>query len=672
MKYISYILIVALAFPAVGCQDETATSKREHNDCLKVTAQMMESDWSTSTRASEAQHEDTVFQNDDIVITAQVEDIQKAFSREQQEQQEQQEQAQTRGTPLTSGGQLPSMRILMYHTGTELWEDAQDPTFDKIESKNTNGEWVIQPVVGWTESSVDYRTFFAVSPTPYADADDYGVTMPYLNDPLKLYYYVPVVAEKQPDLCWAKNIDQLNEVGSYKNLQNFTFKHALAAIGVASKGYQLAITDAKITGILTGGVFNLNDDSWTEVDTPEERVLKVIENYSNDKHDTPYTSKTATDGYLMVPPQELTDDVVLSLTYKGVDGLSEGGTISCKLNTLSAAWEAGKRVTYNVRLKTAPAVTTDALTIPTFIAGNTTSTPVPFYMASDDDLTFTWEADWLKIVRGVRKDDATGGYSSGWNTGTGGPWKDIYFFADTNNESTVSNRQATVTVTGKKSATRTFTVTQVLKELILTVNRDSYSVSYQSGTASQAITYTTNIDATVTVTTSNSVIQPTLRRTNAREGEIDITYTRNYIAREDREVTFTLTATVGVLKKTQTIKIKQASSKNWIVVDNSGKVLFAVTYKDGGYGNHNGSCSFLSRGEFMSLRNFCTNIIHRNCNMVSENRYWTSEKAPTGVFRYQKYYSYWIKNLVYNGFNLSQDANAWDVRNSYRCKTIVW
>ena len=364
----------------------------------------------------------------------------------------------TRGTPLTSASAISNIRINVYNTKTADWTTSATQTAE-IVATNTSGGYTTSPSYNWLTDASAKTTLFAYSPVPTSANGLTDIT------PNKITYTVPTTVANQPDLCTAPPAMDIVNADGTQQVRTFALSHRLTAVGFSMLAWNLKISKITVSGVYVTGTLTMNTSgtpTWATSGSTGSRDVGVTGSSYQHTINSSYADITSSNGYLMMIPQTLTDDATVTITYVSTATGSTGGTLTAKLKDLGVTWEAGDKITYYIRLKTAPAVTSGDLTIANDLAGYTTSSPLTFLMDSRDNLTFTWNADWLKIHRGNPKTgDTSGGAVSGWSTGAGGPWSNIYFFATSANTSITADRTATVIVTGTRSGSKTFNVKQV-------------------------------------------------------------------------------------------------------------------------------------------------------------------------------------------------------------------
>lgn len=446
----------------VACTAEQNEFGRGKDGCFQFSAKI-ESEISTprSTRSEGEQDtlshaatisfgSDTVFVEPDVYLTADV-DLQGKNT------------VSTRGVPMTSTAQIPSLKVHVFKTGASTWASGSNRVLEhELRVTNaTGGNFDYGSPVDFPTDGVN-RTFIAYCPL---EGGTSGIAK---SADTKLTYTVQADVTKHPDLCTSvlrDNTDIKQPVGGNEHVRDFTLQHELTAIGFALRGSGVSIKSATITGVYTTGSFDLGTKAWaTSGNTSASLAAGIVQQTYNVGINESWVNCTQPNGYLMMIPQTLTDAAKLTIVYQYNYGENKGKDLALTSNLkklTGGVWRASQRVTYNIRLKADPVVTANDQYIDCSVAGYTTQNPINVgSVATDDVLTFTWDASWLKVHQGSPKENnASGGAASGWSIATNKSLSNIYFFATNNNPSTMT-RTATVTVRGKKSLERTFKVTQ--------------------------------------------------------------------------------------------------------------------------------------------------------------------------------------------------------------------
>lgn len=257
-------------------------------------------------------------------------------------------EAFARGTPILVSDNISNICVYGYYTGDgsdSTWNDrsatATPSYFDGIKLTN-NGVgtsspfWAYEGLVFWPKSSEANVSFFAYSPVK---TDLNGITVTNTIGVPTLHYSVPTNTVDQPDLMIAvPKLDQNITTGSPVTLE---MKHALTCISFQGTGNNRVIESVTLSGISLEGDLSMDGTSisWSNLSTPDTTTIKAVLN--NDTiNSSMSTDLTASDGYLMLIPQEL----------------GSGAKITVKIQNDSAMvfdlsdyiWEAGQNITYEL------------------------------------------------------------------------------------------------------------------------------------------------------------------------------------------------------------------------------------------------------------------------------------------------------------------------------------
>lgn len=462
--YTAFVVAAALVM-TVSCQrnDDQPSEQAESKGRLGVSVvEVAESVTQTKGGAEKGTVTDTVWLNDSVYVDAVVSDI--VTNDESQ---------QTRATMINEGKEIKDLTLVMFNTQGSTWSasSTQESGKSPMTAVVTNGTFTISPSYPWLEGDLNYRTLIAIAPSLKP-----GLTLN--NGGRTLDITVQSDVKNQYDVCVSdisKNKNMQNTVGSNKNIQKFEMNHVMAAIGFEAMGYDLKVTKIKIRNIQNKASIDLtttnpswNIDPSSKVDfevTPEDKWLSV----NHIDVDNPWNNITPTDGYMMMLPQTLSDDVILDFTFEGRNG-QPGGTYSVQLNQITRSWTKSQRIIYRLRLKSRPAVLVNNFNLNSYQAGSYVYFSGFIFdnivSSKDDNLTFSWTASWLGLYRGtdlIINNPESNGYFPPFTTGVN-DWKNLKLFARNENSSFVASRSAQVTVTGTKSGTKTFTVTQPKNE----------------------------------------------------------------------------------------------------------------------------------------------------------------------------------------------------------------
>lgn len=249
----------------------------------------------------------------------------------------------TRGIPITteSDTAFKSIGIMGYYT-EELFENTINPTSSFFANtqilKNKDNKWAFNQVHFWPQKG--YISFFAYS--PYANLTN-GIVINnnQTNTPL-LNYTLPHNVVNQPDLMIAAP-----QYNLFKTEVDLQFSHALACISFDVSGENVPIEYIGVKGVYTTGTLPLT----IVAGAPKWESLSGL---SNDLYEVglikdPIASKPsenimATDGYLMMIPQQLDDNAAIVVKFTGMDPK----VIPFK-NTGTVEWKPGYKYNYSLK-----------------------------------------------------------------------------------------------------------------------------------------------------------------------------------------------------------------------------------------------------------------------------------------------------------------------------------
>ncbi len=276
----------------------------------------------------------------------------------------------TKGSPIDSVQMLSNIGV--FATITTLPYDkaaTYEPNFmvnQKVEQ--IDGKWVYSPVQKWSYESDSLISFFAYA--PFANTDN-GLSIIQESDKMPtIYYQVPQTNTLHPDLMVATPVyDRVKSQGAV----GLSFKHALAAISFSVKGdTSREITDVRISNVVPAATLSVDSlhIAWS---APANRTtqyydLGLLDDNLSLRDEDIATSITATDGYLMMIPQDITD-VEIEVTVK-----NETDLIYLNFEP-GSEWVAGAKYNYVINLDTETVSSYDiSQTSNCYIVDNTTIT----------------------------------------------------------------------------------------------------------------------------------------------------------------------------------------------------------------------------------------------------------------------------------------------------------
>ena len=257
-------------------------------------------------------------------------------------------EALTRGTPIELSNNIPNISVYGYYTGdgnNNTWEkqgaNAVPDFFDGITITNSGvgteqPSWNYSDHIFWPSSSDANVSFFAYSP---ALSDNNGITVINKTGTPTLHYSTPVITVNQPDLMIAVPQYDLNYRSDSPIL--FSMKHALTCLSFQGAGDNKVVKSISLSGISLEGDLNIDgsDVNWSNLSPPEETTIEV--GLDNDSLKLSMsTDLTASDGYLMLIPQTLTENAKLTVKIENEEDLV--------YNMSNQIWKAGERVNFSL------------------------------------------------------------------------------------------------------------------------------------------------------------------------------------------------------------------------------------------------------------------------------------------------------------------------------------
>ncbi|MFI3286005.1 MAG: fimbrillin family protein [Rikenellaceae bacterium] len=289
----------------------------------------------------------------------------------------------TKGTPIDSVEMLSNIGV--FATLTQgLYADAEISEPNLMRNKlveHVGDKWVYKSPQEWTTEPNELISFFAYAPF----ASDYnGITIVEESDKMPtIRYQVPQENTLQPDLMVAKPAyNRVKDQGAV----GLTFRHALAAISFSVKGdASRKITAVTLSNIVAAATLSL-DSSDIDWGAPAKRSdqsynLGIKEGSTAPGFGGVSSSITASNGYLMMIPQDITD---VTIEVKVEDEVE-----SIDLNFESGSeWIAGAKYNYIIDLKTETIEYDITQTSNCYIVKNTEVTEV--YIPIDQRINTFW------------------------------------------------------------------------------------------------------------------------------------------------------------------------------------------------------------------------------------------------------------------------------------------
>ena len=205
----------------------------------------------------------------------------------------------------------------------------------------------------WEEAAFDSPapTYKFYAYAPYLSTTVNGLTLS--DDKRSIYYNASgVTVANQQDLMTAYASSTYTPTGI-----PLVFEHRLCAIrlvlGSWVSGY--TISSVRFTSIISSGTVSLDNGSWEKGSTGEYIVSGITGANSTGYNVTGIGNTEASALYLMMVPQTVSTDMIITLT----DANSQVHTLTANV---SGTWDAGKTVTYTI---TPQGITSMTATYPT-------------------------------------------------------------------------------------------------------------------------------------------------------------------------------------------------------------------------------------------------------------------------------------------------------------------
>ena len=295
---------------------------------------------------------------------------------------------------VTDQSNLNKIGVFGYYTGMERWEWSAanipgnlKPDYFLNEPVTKNGSlWSYDADFPryWPADTRNKVSFFAYAPYDGTGPEDisfvelYPAVIAETGVPM-LAYAVPVDVFDQVDLLWGACLDRdKNDNGG---TVIFDMNHALTKISFSAhmssdllgSDNTIEITEITISGVYNDGVLNLTNGQWTLEPTTGNFTLggSHLENTlfdskfigdpmdGNVRNDYKSRPVIKDDCYLMMLPQQMTNNSILSITLDittvSIAAVTRTETLSFNFPLLDASiksvWEPGKSIEYNFTLK---------------------------------------------------------------------------------------------------------------------------------------------------------------------------------------------------------------------------------------------------------------------------------------------------------------------------------
>ena len=253
----------------------------------------------------------------------------------------------TKGIPIDSAMDdlFTKIGIYGYPTVDDI-DFANSPSaslFSNVSVNRNESDWNFDRTYYWPQTGV--VSFIAYY--PYIDpsvSNSYGLSIVNQDvDTIPLIKYtVPNEVANQPDLMIATPV-----LNASREVVKLNFNHALACISFNVSGPDVPIDSIYLTGVSTSGNVYMCLDSnnkpyWSYIAAPDDNQFK-IGLIDNPVAEDPSIDIMATDGYLMMIPQVLSDKAKLYVKFKGLP------VREISLNSTSVKeWVAGNKYIYTL------------------------------------------------------------------------------------------------------------------------------------------------------------------------------------------------------------------------------------------------------------------------------------------------------------------------------------
>lgn len=253
----------------------------------------------------------------------------------------------TKGTPTYNLADMANMSVFSYYTQSNTWSSvsttATPNRMNNLLWTQVNNNWSTATTVNWdaTDDVTDNYSFFSYA--PMADANN-GITVTNTTGTPTIQYTVPTTVADQPDITVATAIDMHPNNGRV----NLVHKHALTAVAINIFGQGETISNIRLKYISTQGTLSLDNSSgivWSGLNTASSNTTEYNFGLTSTSPITSTSTPTnivANNGYLMMIPQNLTENAMLIVNIGGNDVAF--GLFNQDIKT----WEPGKIVTYTL------------------------------------------------------------------------------------------------------------------------------------------------------------------------------------------------------------------------------------------------------------------------------------------------------------------------------------
>ncbi len=289
----------------------------------------------------------------------------------------------TKGIPIDNVEMLSNIGVFATLTqGSYAGAEISEPNFMLNQLVEQDGDkWVYNPPQMWSAEPGEQISFFAYA--PYATNEN-GITIVEESGEIPtIRFQVPLTNKDQPDLMVATPAyDRVRRDG----VVGLTFRHALAAISFSVKGdASRKITTVRLSNIVPAATLSLDSSviAWSDLADRSTQLynLGIKEGDTAPAYGGIATSITASNGYLMMIPQDITN---VKIEVK-VEGERKFKKLNFKPGN---EWVAGAKYDYIINLETETIEYDISQTSNCYIVKNTEITEV--YIPIDQRINTFW------------------------------------------------------------------------------------------------------------------------------------------------------------------------------------------------------------------------------------------------------------------------------------------
>ncbi len=221
----------------------------------------------------------------------------------------------TRGTFITNNN-ISSMGVMGYHTQQLSWDESVYPVADYFINtfiENIDELWTYTPLTLWPSDKTSKISFFAYS--PHSSTTESGITSVFDTPSPGLNFVVADKVIKHIDLLVAEpQKDRTKELG----VVNFSMKHALCCVSFWGRydgdNYNSKIKNITLKNLKNKGTVSLESRMWSNLEGLKNYTISTSDGtLKNIELTTKETQLNSENGYMMLLPQTLTDNDILSI-----------------------------------------------------------------------------------------------------------------------------------------------------------------------------------------------------------------------------------------------------------------------------------------------------------------------------------------------------------------------